>query len=416
MHVFVLSIDGKALMPTLPSKARKLLRDKKAVIVGYKPFTIQLTYKTKTEIVQPVTIGVDTGAKFIGIAIESEGKILAKGEIELRTDVSKLLMLRNNIRRARRLRILRYRKARFSNRGRPKGWLPPSTQSRIDNTIMWVKKFRDLVPNPKVVVEVGKFDIQKMENEDIKGYEYQEGATYGYYNNRYYVLARDNYKCQICNGKSKDKILRTHHIRFKSNGGSDRVKNLATICDTCHDKYHKGKVKHEFKKPKRYSSPIFMNILRKHIINRLDCELTYGYITITDRRELGLDKSHINDAISITGIKKIVKNNASLFIIKQFRKKRRSLHSVGARKRKSKNITQIRNETNRKFSKGFYRGDSVMVNGERGYIYGLTKRGLALVRDINKKSIKMPNQKGMTINFKYLQFICHNNNWHYDIV
>ena len=413
MHVFVLSIDGKALMPTLPSKARKLLRDKKAVIVGYKPFTIQLTYKTKTEIVQPVTIGVNTGAKFIGIAIESEGKILAKGEIELRTDVSKLLTLRKLLRRARRSRNLRYREPRFNNRTRPDGWLPPSVQSRVDNTIMWIEKFRGLVPNPRVVIETSKFDIQKVKNENIEGYEYQQGDAYGFYNTRYYVFARDNYKCQVCKGKSKDDKLQTHHIRFKSDGGSDRADNLATVCATCHKKYHNGKVKHKFRKPKQYKEATFMNILRIHIIKRLDCDITYGYITAVDRRVLKLDKTHANDAIAITGVRKIVKDSKYSFIIKQFRKKKRSLHESNIRKRKNVNRTQVRNERNRKFSKGFYRGDLVVVNNKKGYIYGLSKNGHTYVKDINKNNITMPHQKTAVINLKYLKFINHNNNWIY---
>ena len=44
MLVFVINKQGKPLMPTIPSKTRKLLKEKKAKIVGYKPFTIQLIY------------------------------------------------------------------------------------------------------------------------------------------------------------------------------------------------------------------------------------------------------------------------------------------------------------------------------------------------------------------------------------
>jgi len=45
--VYVLSVDGKPLMPTTPAKARILLKQKKAIVKTVKPFTIQLTYKTK---------------------------------------------------------------------------------------------------------------------------------------------------------------------------------------------------------------------------------------------------------------------------------------------------------------------------------------------------------------------------------
>ena len=45
--VFVISVDGERLMPTFNQpKVRKMLKDGRAVIYKYQPFTIQLTYKT----------------------------------------------------------------------------------------------------------------------------------------------------------------------------------------------------------------------------------------------------------------------------------------------------------------------------------------------------------------------------------
>lgn len=76
---------GQALMPCSPRKARILLRQKKAKVVDYRPFTIQLCYPTG-EAKQEVIIGIDQGARHIGIAVISQGKILAKGEVELRQD------------------------------------------------------------------------------------------------------------------------------------------------------------------------------------------------------------------------------------------------------------------------------------------------------------------------------------------
>lgn len=73
----------------------------------YIPFIIQLQYATG-ETVQPVTIGVDSGAKYVGIAITTEKKVLAKGTIELRQDVKENLTLRATLRRSRRQRKTRY--------------------------------------------------------------------------------------------------------------------------------------------------------------------------------------------------------------------------------------------------------------------------------------------------------------------
>lgn len=46
MKVFVKNMRGQALMPCSQRKARILLKQKKAKIVSYKPFTIQFYYAT----------------------------------------------------------------------------------------------------------------------------------------------------------------------------------------------------------------------------------------------------------------------------------------------------------------------------------------------------------------------------------
>ena len=95
MLVFVKNKHGENLMPCKPSKARKLLKQKKAKIISYKPFTIQLLYGS-SGYKQPVILGVDLGSKHIGIAVTSEDKVLTKGEIELRNDVKKNLDIRRS--------------------------------------------------------------------------------------------------------------------------------------------------------------------------------------------------------------------------------------------------------------------------------------------------------------------------------
>ena len=115
MRVYVKNLRGEALMPTTPRKARKLIEKNKAKIINYEPFTIQLLYATG-ETKQPVSIGIDLGAKHVGVAVQSENKVISKGEIELRDDVKSLLETRKTYRRSRRNRKTRYRKPRFDNR------------------------------------------------------------------------------------------------------------------------------------------------------------------------------------------------------------------------------------------------------------------------------------------------------------
>lgn len=132
MRVFVKNQRNEPLMPCSNKKARQLLKEKKAEIVLYNPFTIRLLYATG-ETNQEVNVGIDTGAKYIGIAITSQDKILVKGEIELRQDVKENLSSRSILRKSRRSRKTRYRQARWNNRKRKDNWLPPSVQSKVDN-------------------------------------------------------------------------------------------------------------------------------------------------------------------------------------------------------------------------------------------------------------------------------------------
>ena len=153
-------------MPCTQRKARLLLKQKKAKIIGYKPFTIQLTYATG-EAKQDIHVGIDEGARYIGIAITSQNKVLAKGEVELRQDVHYLLTTRAMYRSDRRNRKTRYRKPRFLNRKRKEGWLPPSIEGKLNANFFWIDKFCSLVPNPILHIEVGKVDSAKMINPNI---------------------------------------------------------------------------------------------------------------------------------------------------------------------------------------------------------------------------------------------------------
>ena len=417
MRVFVKNQRNEPLMPCSNKKARQLLKDNKAEIFLYNPFTIRLLYATG-ETNQEVNIGVDTGAKYIGIAITSQDKVLIKGEIELRQDISDNITSRSMLRRGRRTRKLRYRKARFLNRKRVEKWLPPSVQSKLNATFLWIDKFISLVPNPNLSIEVGKFDIAKMINPDIKGEEYQNGDCKDYYDVRYFVFARDNYTCQVC--KKKNKVLHTHHIVYKSKGGTDRADNLISVCTDCHtsENHKQGGILYEWmlkkKKVKQYKEATFMNIVRKRIFSKYpNARITYGSETTPKRKELELDKTHYNDAITISGIKSIKENSNEYFYYKQFRKKKRSLHETIPRKGlKQKNVNAVRNNKNVKYSSGFYLNDKVNAFGKIGWISGFCSGG-CYVKDIEDNYITTPNKNYKQVGFKRLVLMCHNNNWQF---
>ena len=83
--VAVLSKTGIRLMPTSSYRARKLLARKKAVICGYRPFTIRLTER-ETGDVQPVELAVDTGYFHVGNSLKTAKHELAAVEIRTLMD------------------------------------------------------------------------------------------------------------------------------------------------------------------------------------------------------------------------------------------------------------------------------------------------------------------------------------------
>lgn len=418
MRVFVINQRGEALMPCTQRKARLLLKEGKAKIHKYNPFTIQLTIPTG-ENKQDCHVGVDTGAKHIGLAITSQNKVLFKGEVELRQDVKTNLDARRIYRYNRRSRKTRYRKSRYLNRKIENDWLPPSLQNRINHTYRWIDEMCNLVPTPTLHIEVGKFDVAKMINPEIQGIDYQHGQTYGVYDVRYFVFARDNYTCQCC-GKSKDKILHIHHILYKSQGGTDRADNLITVCSDCHTtENHKPggtlydwMIKH--KKVKQYKEPPFMNILRRRIFNRYPSAIiSYGSETAMRRKELGLSKTHYNDAIVISGVSNIKENPNEWLLIKQFRKKKRSLHEATIRKGiKEPNRMQKRHRKNTKCFKSWYLNDEVIVFSKKGYISGFGG-STVYIKDLFDNYMKDGNKKNTQISAKKLKLVSHNNNWKY---
>ena len=145
--VYVLHQDGTPLMPTRPAKARHLLDAGKAVVVQRDPFTIQLMVPSGKH-VQPVTVGVDLGAKVVGVAAIGDGRGLYQGEVVLRDDIRRRMDRRRAYRRTRRSCKCRYRKPRFNNRAssRHKGRLPPSIRSKVDMTVKVVRRVASFLP------------------------------------------------------------------------------------------------------------------------------------------------------------------------------------------------------------------------------------------------------------------------------
>ena len=399
---YVLNQHGHPLMPCSPAKARHLLKDGKAKLMKRAPFTIQLLYGS-SGYRQDVTLGVDAGSKHIGLsAVAADGQEVFAAEVTPRNDIVGNLSTRREFRRARRNRKTRYRKPKFNNRVRSKhkGWLAPSVEVKIQEHITVICRVCRLLPVTKVVDETAEFDLQLLKTiADGKsvpqGEDYQKGEMLGSYNVRQYVLWRDGYTCQCCGKHGHGVKLHVHHKESRKTGG-DAPDNQTTLCDSCHEKFHKGVITlDKLKKRGRQSTrdAAFMGIMRKTLMLRLRQQLdipvceTRGYITKYTRGErLHLPKSHINDALAIAigpnGAHSVARADQR-YTIKPVRHHNRQLHKATTLKGGIRKSNQAP-----KYVKGFRLFDKVLFEGMECFIWGRRSSGSMLLRRLDGSKVK----------------------------
>ncbi|NEO51645.1 MAG: HNH endonuclease [Okeania sp. SIO3B5] len=319
-YVFVLDGSKKPLTPCKPAMARSLLKAGKAKVFKRYPFTIILN-KLVDEENQGLQLKIDPGSKQTGFALvtQSEEVIFAMVLIHRGQQIKNALERRRTLRRGRRYRKTRYRKCRFFNRKRKKGWLPPSLRHRVLTVETWVNRLSKLSPVSSLAIELVKFDTQKIQNPEISGVEYQKGELFGY-DVREYLLEKWGRSCAYCG--ATDTPLEIEHIVPRSKGGSNRVSNLAIACHQCNQ--NKGAMDiREFleNKPsvltrvlKVAKTPLkdaaAVNSTRTSIFETLKAKglpmiTGSGAGTKYNRRQLNLPKEHWIDAACIGEVEKL---------------------------------------------------------------------------------------------------------------
>ena len=438
--VAVLSSTKQKLMPTTEYRARHLLKQGKAAIYKYKPFTIILTSKTSGD-VQEIEYKCDTGYKYIGVSICSQKQEFVSCEFELLGDEPERHRDQKVYRRTRRNR-LRYRKPRFYNRikkykknlvnGR---YLAPSIRNKLEQHIKIFNMYYEVMSITSAVFEMGQFDIRLLEaltegKEVPVGTDYQMGERYQISTLREAVFVRDNYTCKICGKNIKDGVvLRTHHIGFYKNDHSNKVKNLLTICNKCHTPSNHKESGKLWGLPyaKNYKDATFMNIVKWRLYNLLKDDysyvsfnITYGALTKIKRHNLGLNKSHVNDAFAMGLLHP--KKRCKTKYFKKCRRNNRILskfydakyidirdNSVKTGKELScnrtnrsvsrNNINNLRIYRSRKISKGKFvvrkqhysirPGDIVYIDNKKYKVKGINNKGANLIMENGKcKSTK----------------------------
>jgi hypothetical protein len=304
LKVFVLNFEGKPLMPTKCSRARKMLINGKAKVIKRIPFTIQLL-KTTGETKQEINLGIDTGFGNIGFSAVSEKEELISGVLKLDPKTKDRLDEKRMYRKFKRSRHHWYRKPRFLNRKIKEGGLPPSIQRRYDTHINLINRIKKLLPISNIIIEVAKFDIQKLQNPGILGKEYQEGKLYQL-DKISYLRNIQNNKCLFCNKEFKLGEAKSTHHKFQHGDfrRKDTADGLILLHKVCHERLHQNSQEKIFQNNKvvQYKQSTFMSIINKKFYKDIpDLKITFGNVTSLKREELGLEKSHTNDAFIISG-------------------------------------------------------------------------------------------------------------------
>ena len=424
MAVFVLDKHKKPLMPCSEKRARLLLTRKKAVVHRKAPFTIRIKDRIGGA-VQPVSLKLDPGSRTTGIALVRESEegtnALFLAELEHRGEaIRKRLEGRRNYRRRRRSANLRYRAPRFLNRRKPKGWLAPSLNHRVLTTMSWIKRFRRVCPINAVAMELVRFDLQKQENPEINGVEYQQGELVGY-EIREYLLEKWGRVCVYCS--KEDVPLEIEHILAKSNGGSNRVSNLTLACRNCNQRKGSKRIEvflakkpnilerilRQAKRPLKDAAAV--NSTRWALFEALKAtglsvETGSGGRTKWNRCRMGIPKAHALDALCVGRVKALFDwKQPSLVILCTGRGAYQRTRVTAAGFPRGYLMRQ-------KSVFGFRTGDLVRANVSKGKKKGIHV-GRVAIRESGSFNIQTANGLFQGISFKYCCLLQRNDGYQY---
>ena len=318
----VLDADGEPLMPTRPSRARRLMeqgRAKKKWLKGiYHIRMLDVSVGDPGIEVDGVQLNIDPGAKATGMAVVSETPEVRRAHALIEiwhrgARIRNKMDRRRSFRRGRRGRI-RNRQPRFDNRTRSDGWLAPSILTRLANTETWIGRLTELFPITLVRVETARFDTQLMQDAEVSSKDYQQGELAGW-QVRSYVFHRDGRRCAY-SGTARAERYELDHIVPRSRGGTNRVSNLVVSCHDCNvakgnmsvedflaDKPARlAKVKAVMRS--RLADASQMNIIVPALIGRVEqtglpVSTHDAYTTSWTRNRLGIPKMHVNDALCV---------------------------------------------------------------------------------------------------------------------
>ena len=409
-YIYVIDKDGNPLSPTYRQrKVRKLLKEKKARIFKYNPFTIQLLYEPKTHVVNTYICGNDPGRKNIGLSvINNYGEETYSAHITTRNEAIPSLMKersvhrrdsRNGERKVRqrqakrnnttfigdenlsqkdipiqerilpkcnepiKIKYIKNTEAKFHNRKKSEGWLTPTANQLLQTHINAVEQLLEILPITDFVLEINKFDFERLKNPNINPWKYGNGPLKGITLEEL-ISEEQNHHCLLC----KNSIEHYHHIIPQYKNGSDTVANMVGLCEKHHHQVHTNKKIEKCIKDKKeglekqFGSLSILNQIFKPFIHYLIDKFGVNHVFFTDgkataqfRRNYNIQKTHEKDAYCIAC--SIINNpkidcNCKTFEIKQFRKHNRQKNIA----RIDRKYYQIETET---ITKTFKNGKTV---------------------------------------------------------
>lgn len=182
-------------------------------------------------------------------------------------------------------------------------------------------------------------------------------------------------------------MLEVHHIKFKSNGGTDDEENLITLCEDCHKGVHAGTVELN-KKPKKSRNLKYathMSIIRSWLLKKYpDAIETFGFVTSENRNHLNLPKDHYIDACVISSGGLEFKELDVIYRKRRVPVQDRVLTSGIQGKKKMPTGKVL----------GFKKFDKVKYLGEICFIKGRRNSGAFVLMDIDNNSIDFRDRGG----------------------
>lgn len=159
MFVPVVDQDHRPLMPTIPSRARRLIRSGEATPFWDRGvFCIRLNREPSARNTQPVIVGIDPGSKREGLSVVSAAHVYLNVQAAAVDWVKDAVETRRNMRRARRFRKTPCRQNR---KHRARGGLPPSTKARWQWKLRLARWLSRMFPVWSFIIEDVKAKTRK---------------------------------------------------------------------------------------------------------------------------------------------------------------------------------------------------------------------------------------------------------------